>query len=256
MGYHVPRNALGDCPSVWATGASVLLGAGYLLLGETGLYVTTPIVALLVLVATWVLVQETLRASDLPGSANDVRLRPLRSIASLTAAIAIALLATSPEYVDRLLVPMADATAALFTVLTLVFALRGMRQLERGRLGLLSFALAGVSFAWAYWTRHTQLVLALPVLLAIVLGVRARGSDPARRRVLSLLVPLLAFAVAALIAALPDIVYRWRVFGSPFAVETTELPLMGLQHIGPVAMQMLRDSLVAGEWGYLFPLAI
>jgi hypothetical protein len=31
---------------------------------------------------------------------------------------------------------------------------------------------------------------------------------------------------------------------------------MGLQHVGPVAVQMLRDSLVSGEWGYLFPLAI
>jgi hypothetical protein len=31
---------------------------------------------------------------------------------------------------------------------------------------------------------------------------------------------------------------------------------MGLQHIGPVAWQMLRDSLAAGEWGYLFPLAL
>jgi hypothetical protein len=67
---------------------------------------------------------------------------------------------------------------------------------------------------------------------------------------------LLAFSAAALIAAVPDIVYRWRVFGGVFATETTELPLMGLQHIGPVAAQMLRDSLVSGEWGYLFPLAI
>ena len=59
-----------------------------------------------------------------------------------------------------------------------------------------------------------------------------------------------------MLAALPDILYRWRVFGGPLRTETTELPLMGLQHIGPVAWQMLRDTLVAGEWGYLFPLAL
>ena len=53
VGYHIPRNEPGDCPSVWATGASVLLAAGYKLLGEVGLYVTTPIVALLALAATW-----------------------------------------------------------------------------------------------------------------------------------------------------------------------------------------------------------
>ena len=243
VGYHIPRNDLGDCPSVWATGASVLLAAGYGLLGETGLYVTTPIVAILALAATWALVQETLRGQS-------------RAVRYLTGALTVALLATSPEHVDRLLVPMADASAQLLTVLTLLFALRGMRQLESGRLGLLSFVVAGISFAWAYWTRHTQLVLALPVLLAIVLGSQADRNKSTGRRIASLVLPLVAFSAATLLAAVPDIVYRWRVFGGIFATETTELPLMGLQHIGPVAVQMLRDSLVSGEWGYLFPLAI
>jgi len=68
--------------------------------------------------------------------------------------------------------------------------------------------------------------------------------------------PLGIFFAAALIAALPDILYRLRVFGGLFATETTELPLMAMRNIGPVAWQMLRDSLAAGEWGYLFPLAI
>ena len=304
VGYHVPRNSLGDCPSVWATGASVLLAAGYLLLGETGLYVTTPIVAILALAATWALVKETLQSKGaghprargnpdavvetekLPSSADeaggntmephfrggdptiakeavadskpDLRDlgKPGRSAIALTGALAITLLATSPEHVDRLLVPMADAAAQLFTVLTLLFALRGMRQLEEGSGGLLSFALAGVSFAWAYWTRHTQLVLALPVLLAILLGSRARRREAAGSGITSLVLPLLVFSAASAVAASPDIIYRWRVFGGPFATETTELPLMGLQHIGPVAWQMLRDSLVSGEWGYLFPLAV
>jgi hypothetical protein len=311
VGYHVPRNALGDCPSVWATGASALLAAGYGLLGETGLYVTTPIVALLALAATWLLVQETLRSKrsshsrakpapakawggnpyaviateKLPPSAHEVQVhgmdprfrgdpiiaketatdrkpslrglwKPRRSIPALTGALAIALLTTSPEHVDRLLVPMADAAAQLFTVLTLLFALRGMRQMEQDRRGLLSFTLAGIAFAWAYWTRHTQLVLALPVLLAVLLGSRARRGEPTGRHIAAIALALLAFAAASLVAALPDIVYRWRVFGGPFATETTELPLMGLQHIGPVAWQMLRDALVSGEWGYLFPLAV
>ncbi|MGD9146957.1 MAG: hypothetical protein PVI80_15430, partial [Anaerolineae bacterium] len=161
VGYHIPRNELGDCPSVWATGASVLLAGGYLLLGETGLYVTTPVVALLALAATWALVQETLRGKS-------------RAIRYTTGALAVALLATSPEHVDRLLVPMADAPAQLFTILTLFFALRGMRQLAEGRRGLWAFALAGICFAWAYWVRHTQLVLALPVVLAAILGSRDR----------------------------------------------------------------------------------
>jgi hypothetical protein len=231
VGYHIPRNELGDCPSVWATGASVLLAAGYGLGGEAGLYVTTPIVALLSLAATWAWVHEFLQ-------------RQPKAMRHLTATLTVALVATSPEQVDRLLVPMADAAAQLFTLLTLLFLLRAMRQTDpRYRL----WALAGACFAWAYWVRHTQLVLALPAVVAVALSER-RGK-PTRYA-------LLVLFGSALLAALPDIVYRWRVFGGPLATETTELHLMSLRHIGPVAGQMLRDALVAGEWGYLFPLGL
>jgi len=246
VGYHIPRNDLGDCPSVWATGASVLLAAGYKLLGEVGLYVTTPVVALLALAATWALVQETLR-------------RESHSVRYLTAALTLALLATSPEHVDRLLVPMADAPAQLFTVLALLFLVRGMHHLEDGHHALWPFLLAGICFGWAYWVRHTQLVLALPAIMALLLGTRTRWharADSESRRWSLTIRPLLVFSAAAFVAAMPDIIYRWRVFGGPLATETTELPLMGLQHIGPVAWQMLRDALAAGEWGYLFPLAL
>jgi hypothetical protein len=246
VGYHIPRNDLGDCPSVWATGASVLLAAGYKLLGEVGLYVTTPVVALLALAATWALVQVTLRAES-------------RSVRYLTAALTLALLASSPEHVDRLLVPMADAPAQLFTVLTLVFSVLGMHRVENGHRALLPFFLAGICFGWAYWVRHTQLVLALPAIVAVVLGARTyrhcKASSEARHWPLAI-GSLFIFFAAALVAAVPDIIYRWRVFGGPLATETTELPLMGLQHVGPVAWQMLRDALAAGEWGYLFPLAL
>jgi hypothetical protein len=246
VGYHIPRNELGDSPSVWATGASALLAAGYLVFGETGLYVTTPAIALLALAATWALVHEALPQSP-------------RSIRYLAAALAIALTATSPEHVDRLLVPMADAPAQLFTVLTLFFALRGMHQLQRRRRGILAFVLAGLCFSWAYWVRHTQLVLALPIILAIVTGNRSKShfsGSPASDRWSWYVWPSVAFLGAALLAALPDIIYRWRVFGGPLATETTELHLMRVQYIGAVAWQMLRDTLAAGEWGYLFPFAI
>jgi len=260
VGYHIPRNDLGDCPSVWATGASALLAAGYALLGESGLYVTTPLVALLALAAAWALVHEVLRSAP-------------RGVRTLTAVLTVALLATSPEHVDRLLVPMADAPAQLFTVLTLLFLLRGSRRprvLGLGHLAAADWLLAGLSFAWAYWVRHTQLVLALPAIVAVALATGHRPlaashrptaagqarDGPTPRRFLPAILALALFAAAALLGALPDIVYRWRWFGGLLATETTELPLMGLQHVGPVAWQMLRDALVAGEWGYLFPLAL
>lgn len=239
VGYHVPRNEMGDSPSVWATGASVLLAGGYFLLGEEGLYITTPIVALLALGATWALVQQVLRGEP-------------RFVRHLTAAIAVALLATSPEYVDRVLVPMADASAQLFTVLALLFTLRAMHELEQDqRSSAFSLLIAGLCFGWAYWVRHTQLVLAIPVLLAIVLGLRSKP-----RSMWEMVWPFLLLFGAALLAAFPDIWYRWRVFGGPFSTETTELPSMGLGYVAPVAFKTLHDTLAAGEWGYLFPLAL
>ncbi len=240
VGYHIPRNDLGDCPSVWATGASALLAAGYLVLGEVGLYVTTPIVALLALAATWALAQEVLRAEP-------------RGVRYLAGAVAMALLATSPEQVDRLLVPMADAAAMLFTVLFLFFLLRAARAVEdqpsRRLAGWPYWLLAGVAFAWAYWVRHTQLVLALAVVAWLGWAWRS-GKRGAGLRGVAL------FGVAAAVAALPDIAYRWRAFGGPLATETTELPLMAVGNVGAVAWEMLRAALAAGEWGYLFPLAL
>jgi hypothetical protein len=212
-------------------------------MGESGLYVTTPLVALLALAATWGLVQETLHGGS-------------KAIGYLVGALTVALLATSPEHVDRLLVPMADAPAQLFTVLTLLFALRGMRQLAERRQSLWSFCLAGICFALAYWVRHTQLVLVLPVILAIVLGARAGREAEPQTPGRDIAASLLIFFGAALVTALPDIVYRWRVFGGPLATETTELHLMRLKYMGLVAWEMLRSSLAAGEWGYLFPLAL
>jgi hypothetical protein len=214
-----------------------------LVLGETGLYVTTPVVGLLALLATWAVVQETLTSQS-------------AAVRHVTSALAVGLLATSPEFVDRLLVPMADAPALLFTVLALFFALRGMHQLQAGKSAVGAFLLAGASYAAAYWVRHTQLVLALPLLLAIVLGYRSGDISASCRGKSAWLYPLLAFCGAAFIVALPDILYRWSAFGGVLATETTELPLMALRHMGPVAREMAAGALAAGEWGYLFPLAL
>jgi len=182
---------------------------------------------------------------------QEVLHRETRGVRYLCGALAVALTATSPETVDRLLVPMADAPAQLFTVATLLFALRASRRLETGHPAWLDLILTGLSFAFAYWVRHTQLVLALPIALAVALGCRS-GKRPARLAVGSL---LLVFGVA-LVAALPDVSYRWSVFGSPFATETTELPHMRLEYVGPMAIEVLRNALAAGEWGYLLPLAL
>lgn len=244
VGYHLPINPLGDSPSVWATGASLLLAAGYRLLGESGLYITTPVTALAALFATALLALEVLRDET----------KPVRYLA---AALTLALTATSPEHVDRLLVPMADAAAQLFTVLTLLFCLRAVRLLEtKPRQAAVELVLGGAAFAWGYWVRHTQLVLLFPVALGLQLSGTRPGRADGVTTLWRRLWPCLLFLASAAVMAIPDTLYRWRVFGGIFATETTELPSMALRHVGPVSIQAAREALAAGEWGYLFPFAL
>jgi hypothetical protein len=148
---------------------------------------------------------------------------------------------------------MADAPATLFTLLTLFFALRSMHRLEQGRQRVTAtLVLTGVFLGLAYWVRHTQLVLVLPVCLAVLFGSRNANDDRARLLVRSL---ALVF-VAALTVALPDIAYRWKAFGGPFAAESSELPSMGLRFLTTAGAQALHSTVAAGEWGYLLPFAL
>ncbi|MBI1802131.1 MAG: hypothetical protein HYR71_10950, partial [Chloroflexi bacterium] len=110
QGYHLPINTalqnLRDAPSVWPAGASLFLAAGYWLFGEPGLYLVTPLFGLLSLALVWSL----------------ARRLPAR-YPTLLAALAVTLLATSYEQVDRLLVPMADVPAQFFSMLAIGIAL-------------------------------------------------------------------------------------------------------------------------------------
>jgi len=116
-GYQVrvpPLRGDGSTATDWPPGWPVILSVGYLILGEDGLYVTNPVVGLLCMAAVLALVAEVLY--DRP--------RDERLLGGAFAAFAVA---TSYEHIDRLLVPMADASAQLFTLLTLFLILRAMR---------------------------------------------------------------------------------------------------------------------------------
>ena len=228
VGYHPPFDEQGTAATVWAVGGALPLAVSYLVLGEEGLYVTTPLVALLSLIALALLAMEVARHQP-------------TGERWLTAGLAAFLLATLPEQVDRVLVPMADATAQLLTTLTVLCALRA----RRGRLWQVWLwgALAGLAFSGAYWVRHTQLLLAVPLLLAAVLW----GERQWRRR-LTFLMPC---AVVALVVALPDIIYRHAVFGSIFTPESPEAYLFGVDHVGHTALLMLDSALRRAEFGFV-----
>jgi hypothetical protein len=232
-GYQVrvpPLQGDGRTAADWPPGWPAILAVGYLLLGEQGLYLVNPLIGLLCLAALLALVAELLYDRSW-----EERL--------LGGAFAAFCLATSYEHIDRLLVPMADASAQLFTTLTILFLLRGMRGRPR-----LYAALAGVCFGWAYLIRHTQLVLCLCAAVSLLcLGRNRLGSKK---------LPAFAglFGLTALLVAIPDLLYHQFVFGHFLRLESTELDLFSLSHVSATARLMWQRAMAGNEFGYLSPL--
>jgi hypothetical protein len=234
-GYQVrvpPLRGDGTTAADWPPGWPVLLSAGYLLLGEQGLYLANPLIGLLCLGALMALVAELLH--DRPWGER-----------LLGGALAACCLATSYEHIDRLVVPMADASAALFTVLTLLLLLRGMRGRHR-----LYAVFSGLCFGWAYFIRHTQLVLGLCVVVALLCLARDRVSGRQRWEFLGL------FGLMAALVAIPDLLYHQFVFGHFLTPESTELDLIRLANVPATAKLMWQRAFSGNEFGFLLPLIV
>ena len=230
LGYHQPFHAAGRAATVWPLGQSALLAVGYRLAGEGGLYAVTPILGLLSLGALAALSSELLT-------------NHLTADKIMVSALAVILLATSYAQIERLLVPMADAAAQLFSTLTVWLGLRAIR----GRLSLLWALLAGLSFGMAYQVRHTQLVLALPILFCVWADRSERGKK---------LAWLACFGSASLLVALPDLVYHRWVMGHWLRPESLELRHFALQFVLPMAARMLREVLARNEFWYVSPFIV
>ncbi len=252
VGYYVPDGVTGVAPAVWPVGWPVLLAVGYRLLGEAGLYVTAPLAGFLALLVTAAL-------------AVEVWPQGRRRERWLGVALAVFILATSREQVLQLLVPMADVPAQLFTALAVWLALRAAR-----RASWPLAALAGMSLGVAYDIRHTQLLLAPVLALALWpglvwpqmnadehryasgTGVRQRSpaeSSPWAWRWLSLVVA----AAGACLAAAPDLWYHWLAFGSVWRPESPELNLIALGYWWGNAQRMAAALAMRAEFGLLVP---
>ncbi|MBN1935597.1 MAG: glycosyltransferase family 39 protein [Anaerolineae bacterium] len=226
IGYHPPTDGIRS-PTMWPFGWPLLMVPFYWLGGLDALYWAAPLMALLALAATWALVNELLRAQE-------------RAIRWMVAALTCFLVATSPEGAERMLVPMADAAAQLFTVLMLWLLLRADRDKP-----VLYGALAGFCCGWAYLIRHPQLPLGT---ITLALMVRSRHSLKAR---LGLLV---AFGTMALLVAIPDLVYHQTTFGSWLNSESTEWFLLSPAHIPQSLVSLLEQGLFRREEiGFLLP---
>ncbi len=265
IGYRLFDNLTGSVPTVWPVGGSVWLALAYRLGGEDGLGLATPFAALASLLALGWLAWEYFREQPVV-------------VRAAIAAIAVTLLATSWEQVDRSIVPLVDAQAQLFTTLAVVGALAGTRRyavqdskpkecniegakrprflasLETrappARAGvtspLLSTAfwplLTGLALGAAYAIRHTQVLIAVALVLAV-------WRLPWRERV-----RFLALAAAgALVVALPDLWYHRQYLGGWFVPESNEMTLFGVSSILPSTRALAERFFAGNEFGYLIP---
>ncbi len=234
VGYRLFENDTGSAATVWPPWGSVWLAGMYRLFGEEGLYLATPLAALASLLAVGFFAWEYFRARAVPERA-------------MIAAISIALLATSWEMVDRVLVPLVDAQAQLWSVIAVTFALMSSRQSVGDRLlpTASRLLLSGFALGMAYLIRHTQVLLALPIALAAwQLPRRARARL------------LVGIALVAFIVALPDLIYHQQNFGNWLAPESHELKHFALGNLLPSAGKLAERFFAGNEFGYLFPFTL
>ncbi len=257
VGYALPLDAAGTAATVWPPGWPLLLAVPYRLLGEPSLYLTAPLLGLLAIALSAGFADLVGRAqpSGLPGAA-------------LVGALTASLLATSFEQIDRLLVPMADVSAQITTLLALICGLtawrhrRGLRQAQAScgepvepqssrcaaNRVLVWGLVGGAFFGLAYLIRHTQLFLALPIM-----GIIWLAPNTAFQRKLRLAV---GFAIGALPWGIADLWYHGRLSGNLWQPESPESFLFSLTHVVHSAATVLTDALRRNEWGLLWPLLL
>ncbi len=234
VGYHPPTSDVRS-PTMWPIGWPLLMVPFYVLGGLTALYFAAPLLQALSLVVTWLVANEALRGE-------------VRAERWAVATGTCLLVATSPEGAERMLVPMADAAAQLFTMLTLWLLLRALsaRRARPAWYGLW----AGISFGMAYLIRHPQLPLgAAAVAAAWFVPVGERRV--AWRQRAALLFPFLG---AALLVALPDLIYHRVVFGGWLHTESSEWFLISARNVGSSLAGVLEQGVLRREeLGYLVP---
>ncbi len=235
IGYRLFENETGSAATVWPPWGSVWLALMYRAFGEEGLYVATPLAALASLVVVGFFAWEYFRA------------RPILERA-LVAAISVALLATSWEMVDRSLVPLVDAQAQLFSTLAILLVLRLTNThyaIRRTAYCVVRVACVGVMLGAAYAIRHTQLLLAIPIAIAVMMSDSGPTTKWARG--------LAIIALGAFIVALPDLLYHQQNFGHWLTPESHELKHFALANVLPSAGKIAERFFAGNEFGYLFP---
>ena len=226
VGYRIPDAATGQAATVWPPGYAAFTGLAYLVAGEDGLFLVTPLLNLCALLsAGWFALVAAGR-----------RTPAALAVAGLT----VALTATAYQQVEWQMIPMADVAAQLFTLLAVGLAL------SPG--GWARAALSGLCLGIAFDIRYTQVLLAPALALALAWDKRGVGLDAGR------LGRIAACAGAALVAAAPVLGYHWAAFGSPFVTGSDELAHFSLARWPETAGRALAALGHYREFGLLWPL--
>ncbi len=187
-------------------GFPLLLATGYIAGGERALWLTTPLLALASVGATWMMAQ--MLFSEEPLSRRQI-----------TGAVAAWIVATSHTQMRLSIVPMSDVPAQLFSTLALALTLAA----EHRRQTLFS-ALGGIALGMAYLIRHTALALLAPLTVILALSRPARKGWWQRQ---------LTLGLAAVFVALPDMLYHQKWLGAFWRSENPEIGrLAGAGHVG------------------------
>ena len=257
IGYKLPQDVSRMATTVWPPGYAVFTAAAYKLLGETGLYLITPILSLVSLLAVgWMTL--TLTRSPAPLRGRGTRLA--------VAALVIFLTATSYQQVEWQLIPMADVAAQLFSVLALAIAFSSQRSALSGQLPVptrrppVSYAhaaLAGVCLGIAFSIRYTQVLIAPALALALVLpaddGRRMTTDDRSGPSSVFRLPSILVCALFALLAAAPVLMYHTVAFGSPLHTGSEEWSNFSLARLPETAWRIASELNAYREYGLLTP---
>jgi len=228
VGYHVP-NTENAATTVWPLGWPLMLAPVYRIVGEGG--------------ALWGGLACLLGASGLTVVVGHWLLRDSRWGGWLAGGIAGFLLVTSQETLVWSLVPMADAAAALASIIMIGCLVRSR---ETGGTGW--GVAAGVAYGAAYWIRHPLVFLGLGAMP--ICGVGRRDERVRWWQ-------LLAFAGSAAAVAVPDLVYHARAFGAPWITESREWSLLsGVHLLSNLGAMVAQGFSLRGEFGYLWPLAL
>lgn len=229
-GYRLPLINGEWAATVWPAGHAWLLGLIGRVFGLEAIYLGTPLLAVLAVLATALM-------ALLANGYLDRRLRWM--VAILTGFLT----ATSFELVSWTLVHMADISALLFSACCFILAWQSSR---RSGWSWVLTAASGAALGLAYWARHTQLVMLLPACI-LILGQRNGLSWGSR------LLKVIVLGITALIVALPDLAYHKILFGSIWAPESNELSLYSLASVPRTTWLLISQWSASREFLFLLP---